>query len=177
MPHIHTEPGQHDHVVTAYIIRTDFEEPKGLLHMHRKVHKLLSIGGHIELNETPWQAIAHELREESGYDLEVLKILQPKDRILQLTDGILHPQPVIMNTHTYSDANHSHTETAYAFVATAPPKHSMDEGESTDLRWYTPAELEDLSDDEVVPLAVDIYRHLFNVCLKHWVPVDTSEFQ
>ena len=31
MPHIHTEPGQHDHTASAYIFRTDFSEPKVML--------------------------------------------------------------------------------------------------------------------------------------------------
>ena len=70
MPHIHTEPDQHDMTVSAYIVRTDSAEPLCLVHMHRKIGKLAQIGGHIELNETPWQSIAHELEEESGYTLE-----------------------------------------------------------------------------------------------------------
>ncbi len=32
----------------------------------------MQVGGHIELDETPWQAVEHELREESGYTLAEL---------------------------------------------------------------------------------------------------------
>ena len=53
MPHIHTEPGQHDHTVGAFIICLGNNSPKILLHMHKKLNKLLPIGGHIELNEAP----------------------------------------------------------------------------------------------------------------------------
>lgn len=70
MPHIHTKPGQYDHTVTAYIVRTDGDDPKVLLHMHRKLGMLLPPGGHVELDETPWAAMAHELTEESGYTLD-----------------------------------------------------------------------------------------------------------
>jgi len=64
MAHIHTAPNQHDHTVTAYIIRIDKDEPRALLHMHKKLNVLLPVGGHIELDETPWAAMAHELEEE-----------------------------------------------------------------------------------------------------------------
>jgi len=63
MAHIHTQPGQHDHTASAYIVRTDFDEPKIMLHLHRKIGKYLQFGGHVELHETPWQAVVHELRE------------------------------------------------------------------------------------------------------------------
>ncbi len=53
MAHIHTQPGQHDHTASAYIFRVDFDEPKLVLHLHRKINKYLQFGGHIELHETP----------------------------------------------------------------------------------------------------------------------------
>src|SRR3954465_16018556 len=94
MPHIHTEPGQHDHTVSAYIFRTDFSEPKVMLHLHKKHGTYMQFGGHIELNENPWQAITHELREEAGYELDELFILQPHQRLMHLSRGaIAHLQP------------------------------------------------------------------------------------
>lgn len=77
MPHIHTAPNQHDHTVTGYVIRTDGDQPRALLHVHKKLGKLLPPGGHIELDETPWAAMLHELREEAGYDAGQLLVLQP----------------------------------------------------------------------------------------------------
>jgi len=53
MSHIHTNPGEHDQTVSAFIIRTDTAEPELLLHVHKKLGVLLQPGGHIELNETP----------------------------------------------------------------------------------------------------------------------------
>lgn len=81
MAHIHTNPGEHDLTASAFIVRDDFEEPRLLLHMHKKLHILLQPGGHVELNENPWQAIEHELREETGYTFDELEVLQPKDRL------------------------------------------------------------------------------------------------
>src|SRR5690349_16040516 len=94
MSHIHTEFGQHDHTVSAYVIRTDFEEPKLMLHLHRKFGRYAQFGGHIELNETPWQAIAHELEEESGYMLDNVQILQPSKRLSSVVSAVVHPHAI-----------------------------------------------------------------------------------
>jgi 8-oxo-dGTP pyrophosphatase MutT (NUDIX family) len=56
MPHIHTGPGEHDHTASAVIIRNESDGPKVLLHLHKKLNRLLQPGGHVELHETPWQA-------------------------------------------------------------------------------------------------------------------------
>lgn len=61
MPHIHTKPDQHDMTASAYILRQENGVWKCLVHFHKKVEKLMQVGGHIELNETPWQTITHEL--------------------------------------------------------------------------------------------------------------------
>ena len=136
MPHIHTEVGQHDHTVTAYIVRDDFETPRLLLHMHKKLGVLLAIGGHIELSETPWAAMAHEIEEEAGYTMDDLDVLQPKVRIGTYSDVVVHPQPLVMNTHDIT-ADHFHSDTSYAFVAHGEPTGELGDGESADLRWLT----------------------------------------
>jgi 8-oxo-dGTP pyrophosphatase MutT (NUDIX family) len=76
MAHIHTEPNQHDFTASAFIVRDDMDEPRVLLHMHRKLGRLLQPGGHIELHEHPWDSIAHELQEETGYMLADVEVLQ-----------------------------------------------------------------------------------------------------
>ncbi len=140
MPHIHIQPDQHDMTASAYIIMRDNGEWKCLVHMHKKVDKLMQIGGHIELNETPWQAVAHEIQEESGYTLEQLDILQPFAS-MPLTDGnIVHPVPFTMNTHNVGD-EHYHSDLCYGFVASSYPKNQTPDGESNDLRWCTLSEL------------------------------------
>ena len=81
MPHIHTQPNQHDASVTMFIVRLDGNQPRLLMHMHRKLGKLMPPGGHVELSETPWAAVSHELQEETGYRLAELDIMQPKLRM------------------------------------------------------------------------------------------------
>jgi len=176
MAHIHTQPGQHDHTVTAYIVRTDSTEPKILLHMHKKLGRLLTIGGHIELDETPWQAIAHELQEESGYSLNELLVLQPKERLARLSGVVMHPYPVVMNTHNVAPS-HDHSDTGYAFVATANPAGQINKGESTDLRWLTRSELEALDEADLFLNVKEAYLFVLDVCLKNWDRVSPSFYK
>ena len=190
MGHIHTEEGQHDHTVGAYIIREDEGEPKLILHMHKKMEILLQFGGHVELNETPWQAVVHEVREESGYDIDQLNVLQPKERIKKLTGtvsdvagktehltgAVLHPYPVVLDTHIIKPG-HYHSNDSFACVTDQKPKQSVDEGESTDMRLLTRDEVAQLSDEQIPPSVRETALFIFDVCLPNWERVDTSEFK
>jgi 8-oxo-dGTP diphosphatase len=177
MPHIHTESGQHDQTATAYIIGDFDSVPKALVHMHRKLHILLPVGGHVELNENPWQAVVHEIGEESGYTLEELTILQPISRLKSMPDIIVHPYPVVLNTHQIAGLDHYHTDTIYSFVAHSLPKHTMEEGESLDLRWLSHTELTALDPTLLYPSTLKIYDFIFDTVLTDWEEVPTSEFE
>lgn len=176
MGHLHTEPGQHDYTVGAYIIRLDGDEPKALLHLHKKMQKLLPIGGHIELDETPWQAVVREVAEESGYELSQMKILQPKQRIDSLSDIVVHPQPVVVTDQDVS-SEHFHTDLAYAFIVHKDPQGQASEGESEDFRWLTRSELEKLMVAEIFPNTREIYDFLFEVCLSQWDAVNPGQYE
>ncbi len=143
--------------------------------MHRKHNKLLPVGGHIELNETPWQAIAHELTEESGYTLDELSILQPRVRLDNLEDLVVHPCPVMSNTHRISD-EHAHSDTSYAMIATDAPKGSVHDGESTDLRWMTLAEMAALPEGVIWPNTQRVYEFMISTLLNDWVSVPATSF-
>lgn len=176
MSHIHTEFGQHDHTVSAYVIRTDLDEPKIMLHLHRKFGRYAQFGGHIELNETPWQAIAHELEEESGYALNDVQILQPSKRLVGINGGVTHPQTVAHVTMRHlNEQNHAHTDISYVFIAKKAPTKPPQEGESTDIRLFTRDEISSLK--EVDPMTRDITLHVFDHILPKWQPVSTSEFE
>lgn len=160
MAHIHTEPNQHDMTVSAYIVLRGQGEDKLLVHMHRKFGKLLQIGGHIELNETPWQTVAHELIEECGYNVSELKVLQPAPNIPAIDGAVVHPVPFLMNTHMIG-ADHYHSDLCFAFVANDLPKAKPADGESDDLRWVTIDELKAFAQaGEAVQDSTDIYEHI-----------------
>lgn len=129
MAHIHTNPGEHDLTTSAFVVRDDLETPKLLLHMHKKLHVLLQPGGHVELREDPWQAITHELKEESGYALEELEILSPK-----APNAKLHPVPVVVNTHNFDDEGTTSIPIYHLhFLPTMHPNLSPKKGSRTTL--------------------------------------------
>ena len=175
MPHIHAQPNQHDITVSAYIILLGDSELKMLVHMHRKYNKLLQIGGHIELDETPWQAIAHELREESGFSVDELSVLQPMPNLNNLDEAIVHPTPLLVNTHKVG-SDHYHSDLCYAFVAEALPSSMPLDGESEDLRWLTKDELTKLASEGLAMNdCTQIYLHILDN-IGSLYRVKTSEF-
>ncbi len=163
MPHIHTESDQHDMTTSAYILLQEDGVWKCLVHFHKKVEKLMQVGGHIELNETPWQAIAHELSEESGYRLDELDVLQHTADRVQSSRNVAHPVPVLMNTHNVGD-EHFHSDLCFGFVAKVRPTHTVEEGESTDLRWLTMDELEARANEGT---ALSDVAHMYRFILDH----------
>ena len=177
MPHIHTEPGQHDQTASAFVIRTDTPEPRILLHMHKKLGVLMEPGGHVELNETPWQAVLHEVLEESGYMVEQLQVLQPVLRLKSLAGAVLHPVPVVLNTHKVDVAgNHKHSDIEFAFIVQTNPAQGPAEGESRDLRWLSLAELNDLSQDEIFSDVREVCQFVLTDILPNWETVPATEF-
>ena len=177
MPHIHTKPGQHDNTASAFIVRYEDGKPLAMLIMHKKLHTLLQPGGHIELDETPWQAMAHELEEETGYRLSALNIWQPRQRMRNISDISVHPQPILSNTHSVP-GNHFHADLDYLFIAETLPSARPHEGESTDIRWLSYEQIKALPDDQVMQNAREIYEYIFEQALndESWEAVSATSF-
>jgi 8-oxo-dGTP pyrophosphatase MutT (NUDIX family) len=160
MPHIHTQPGQHDLTVSAYIIRQGDGEWQCLVHMHKKIGKLMQVGGHIELDETPWQSLAHELRDEAGYTLSELSVLQPVASVPSIADAVIHPVPFVQNTHDVG-SQHYHSDMCFGFLADSLPAASVAEGESEDIRWLTLTDMAALIECKtLLEDTADIYAYL-----------------
>ena len=176
MPHIHTEPGQHDITVSAWIFRATEDGLKVLVHMHRRLGKLMQTGGHVELNETPWQTLGHELQEEAGYDLSELNILQPSDVAPQIAGAAVHPVPVLSNTHMV-DSGHYHSDYCYAFIANKEPLGKPAEGESSDLRWLTIEELyEAAKSGDALQDVAEIYDYINAHIIPGFYEIPASDF-
>lgn len=175
MAHIHTEPNQHDMTISAYIVRRVAGEWKCLVHFHKKVEMLMQIGGHIELDETPWQTVAHELEEESGYKLDQLKVLQyTGDRVTE-AGNVTHPTPLLVNTHNVGN-DHYHSDLCYGFLASTEPNATVATGESADIRWLTLSELRFGANNKSVLQDV---THIYEFLLRHievLVPVEATSF-
>ena len=175
MAHIHTKPGQHDHTASAFIIRTDTPKSTIMLHRHKLLGIYLQFGGHIELDETPWQTVLHEIREESGYTPEELWLLQPKVRVKRVSDADLHPYPVGYHTHPFNKT-HNHIDISFAFVASKPPKHAIEAGESSDIQLFTKEELLALPAGGTPENVKEIARFVFDECLKNWEKIRASDW-
>lgn len=170
MPHIHTNPGEYDFCASAFIVRLDPDEPRLLLHRHKKLGTFIQFGGHVETKENPWQALDHELREESGYELAQLRLLQPPYTLRSLSGVVLHPTTVTAMSHDF-DENHKHTDLEYAFTTTQRPRHSIAQGESQEIRGFTRSELDDPS-FEIPDNVREIGVFILEVCLEKWDSVD-----
>jgi 8-oxo-dGTP diphosphatase len=170
MAHIHTEPYQHDFTASAYIIRLDGDEPRIMFHRHLILKALMQFGGHVELDEHPWQTVAREVREEAGYDLGQLQVLQPSDRPIHFTGAILLPQPLYIVDVVFGNAapQHYHDDIAWAFITHELPGHNPDEGESQDFALMTRSEIMGDAGKEILGNVRDAASFVFDTCLPNW---------
>lgn len=182
MPHIHTNKGEVDHTASAYVLRTDHEdgEARIMLHRHKKLGVYMQFGGHIELTENAWQAITHELVEESGYELSQLKIMQPALAIRKLADVESHPMPVSHNTHPFDDqATHFHSDIGYLFVTDQEPNQPLAEGESEEIKLFSREELLKLPESEIFVNVREIGQFCLDLYANDrsgWVSLDAESF-
>lgn len=141
MGHLHTGPGEHDWTVSAYIVRTDESPPRLLLHRHKLLGRYMQFGGHVEPTHNPWQALAAEILQETGYGLDQLRLLQPSMGLHFLPGVQLHPLPLMLLTHPFAETDHYHTDLAWAFTAEGPPRQAVAPGESAVIKGFTVQEL------------------------------------
>jgi 8-oxo-dGTP pyrophosphatase MutT (NUDIX family) len=108
--------------------------PRGtVLHLHKRLHRWMQPGGHIDPGEGPWAAALRESEEETG-----LALRHPADG----------PRLLHVDVH---DAAHGHTHLDLRYLLLAPDQDpSPPPGESPDARWYTWDEALALADDALV---------------------------
>ena len=173
MPHLHTQPHGHDMTISAWIMRRQDGEVKALVHRHRKLHIWLQPGGHIEHTENPWQALAHELREETGYELSQLRVLQALPVVEGCIHDVMHPAPVAVNTHR-PYPGHFHSDLVMAMITDEDPVGEPGPGESRELAWMSPDEFAALagSEHDAVQIMTMIARNVVGV----WSEVPATAF-
>lgn len=177
MPHIHTEPRQHDLTTSAYIVRLDTPEPTLMLHIHRKIGIYMQFGGHVEFDESPWRSITREIREESGYQIDQIGVYQPKNRVNSLKKAVLHPQPICLNTHLAGDTTqHYHISIDFAFYTNERPNEITKDRESKDTKLFTLQMLKDADDSIMYANVRDIGIYVLEEVAARWDKVPASVF-
>ena len=104
-----------------------------VLHRHRRLHRWMQPGGHLDPGETPPVAARREVAEETGL-------------VAHHPDG--GPRLVHVDVHTAAD-DHVHLDLRYLLLGPdaepAPPP-----GESQDVAWFTWEEAEAMADEALV---------------------------
>ena len=132
MAHIHDKI---DFVSTALIVHRD----KVLLVHHRILNIWLPVGGHIELDEDPVEALYREIKEEAGIDKSDLEIMSNKPEIKGTRHKFLFT-PNYLDIHNFSDT-HRHTSLTY-FVKSKTDSLVLNDREHIGIKWFTKREID-----------------------------------
>jgi 8-oxo-dGTP diphosphatase len=133
MPHIHELI---DWTVVAYIVH----EKKVLFVFHKALQKWLPLGGHIELDEDPDEALLREVKEESG--IEDVEVLATRPNItVDASERKFLYTPSFMDIHTINE-KHRHIGLVY-FLRAKTDVIRLAEQEHTEIRWLTEEQFDD----------------------------------
>lgn len=125
---------------TVYIISKVSKEVKVLLHMHKKHHFWLGMGGHVEDNENPIQAVLREAEEEAGVKVE---LFFNKKEYLESKHGKELPLPfTIFEPYVppfKRKRGHYHIDLVYFGTIKNPKKVRMEE--NAEHKWFNAKEL------------------------------------
>ena len=130
MPHIHDLI---DFTVDVFIVHDN----KVLLIFHRKHNMWLQIGGHVELNEDPDEALFREVKEECGLEIEIIGRKEPN---FEVKGTKFLYSPVFMSIHDINDT-HKHIGLVY-FAKAKSDKIILSEREHNDIRWFSKEDLD-----------------------------------
>ena len=135
MPHIHESI---DFVVSAYIV---FDN-NTLLIDHKALGMWLPIGGHIELNEHPEEALFREIEEESGLGADHLIVLKSNRGEYAASENRRALfAPVHLDIHRISPT-HQHVALNY-FIKSKVSMVVLAAAEHHAIRWFSQQELTD----------------------------------
>ena len=130
MSHIHDLI---DFTVDIFIVYDN----KVLLIFHKKHNMWLQVGGHIEFNEDPDEALFREVKEECGLEIEVMGEREPQ---IEVKGTKFLYAPAFMNIHDINDI-HKHIGLVY-FAKAKSDTFVLSKREYKDIRWFTEADLD-----------------------------------
>lgn len=111
---------------------------KVLLHLHKKLDIWIPVGGHIDRDELPQKAALREIKEECGLDVQ----LYNPDKQIEMGDVVqlFRPMHILLE-----NINQFHQHIDFIYYATSDSdKLSPQNGETTNLKWFTADEIKEL---------------------------------
>ncbi|HEY4964261.1 MAG TPA: NUDIX domain-containing protein [Candidatus Saccharimonadales bacterium] len=128
MPHINEK---YDFVISVFIVHDN----KVLLVNHPRYNKWIPMGGHIELDEDPDEALFREIEEETGLDVE---ILSPRLSMQEVGVKFCYT-PMHLEVH---EANATHKHIALIYYGKSKTDKYVLSDEHTGIGWVDLEELE-----------------------------------
>ena len=112
------------------------------------------------------------IAEESGYDKNQLRLLQPRyNRLASLPEVKLHPQPIAIHTYP-AGGGHYHTDISYAFITSENPMHDIASGESNNISLFNLRDLKKLTSKQIYDNAKN-HRYVYlTTVVEEWDEVD-----
>jgi len=137
MAHVHEKI---DFTASAFVVCRD----KVLLRKHEKYHVWISVGGHIELDEDPNEAVLREVKEEVGLDITLWDGGRKHNANNEHHRDLI--PPIALNRH-HVTPTHEHIDMIY--FARSESDNVIPERIDDEWRWLTLDELDsfDLAPD------------------------------
>jgi ADP-ribose pyrophosphatase YjhB (NUDIX family) len=123
-----------DFIVNIYIINND----KILMIKHKSLGIWLPVGGHIEPNEDPEEALYREVKEECGLEIELVN----KTYGISDDECKFLPVPNFLDIHNISD---KHKHIAFEYVAIAKSNIvKFNKEEHDEIKWFSEEKIDKL---------------------------------
>jgi len=155
MPHIHTEDNQYDYTASGHIVN----QGRVLLIRHKKLPIWTPPSGHIELHQTPTDALFMEIEEEAGISSDSLTLIETHAESKEFrrktsADKESHRVaiPFDIDSHQYGDLPHYHIDFGYILTSTTD-RVNPGKDESQEYKWFTAEELDGFT--ETTPIILD----------------------
>jgi 8-oxo-dGTP pyrophosphatase MutT (NUDIX family) len=119
---------------TTYVVH----QKRVLLHWHKKLQRWLPPGGHIDRDELPETAALREVKEETGLTVHLYSPDAPLDLAGDSTRQLVRPVHILLEQ---INPFHQHIDLIYYASVNGPVQLDPDADETTQLRWFTAADL------------------------------------
>ena len=143
-------------VVAGYGVR----DSKVLLVHHRNLGMWLPVGGHIEKNELPDEAVKREFQEEAGLEVEIISNIDKRGEC-DVVKMLHTPHHVQLEYIRDPQGDHYHIDLVY-FCKVKEGKEKLEAHAHKEIRWFSKNDLKKEKLQENVmhfaKLAIDFVR-------------------